>query len=378
MSKEVIRVDFDELEKIAGRFAQRSDATAEMHGAVLRAFEQLQNGGWAGRGSESFTAEMEGEVIPAIRRLIAALAEAAAVTRQLGEIYQAAQEEGAQGFNTGGSGGRDLGSRLAGALAIDPSVLLGLTGGGSWSGDGSGFRPLDAQIASVRELAQELGLLPNGPFPGGGGTPPGSSEIFPLPEDWLAGVNGSLQGTIAGEFNEYGIPQDWLDGVLSGSGSPNDYGIPQDWLAGVTEGGGGASGGSGGSGGPTETTGGGGSSGGGTGGGSGGGTGGDRPSDRGARFATPSDFRGGGGTAGGVGKAEPASGPLRYQPSGGGGSAAPAAAPQKALLFPAAAGSGASAAAGGGGPQLASLGIAAVSPFVAMLGKAILGDRKKD
>ena len=49
-----------------------------------------------------------------------------------------------------------------------------------------------------------------------------------------------------------------------------------------------------------------------------------------------------------------------------------------ALAMGAAAAGGATAAKGQGGPELASLGIAAVSPFVAMLGKAILGDREND
>ena len=197
---EIIRVDYEALAKIADQFGREAEAIEQMLQKIRGSMAPLQNGGWVGRGSEAFFAEMEGDILPAARRLADALGQASAVSRQVGEMMQGAEEEACSPFRAGESGG-----------AAGPAV--GPVGG-------------------------RLSGRPAGVGPGG--------NMY-VPQDWLSGVSGFARGGGGRAVNDWGIPQNWLDGVAGamGIGGGGNYGIPQDWLSGVTDalGGSGASGG---------------------------------------------------------------------------------------------------------------------------------------
>jgi WXG100 family type VII secretion target len=98
MSADIVQAKYDELEMIATCFGQWADSNAEMSNRLRQCAEKLINGDWIGKGVEAFSAEMKGEVCPAMQRLTDALAEARSVTLEVKEIIEWAEEEAASPF----------------------------------------------------------------------------------------------------------------------------------------------------------------------------------------------------------------------------------------------------------------------------------------
>jgi WXG100 family type VII secretion target len=101
MSAPLIQAQYDDLEKIAERFAQQADLIEQMQQQVRQVTDALKNGGWQGQGSDAFQAEMEGEIFPAINRLSHALQEGSRSTSQIAEVIKAAEEEASTPFRNG-------------------------------------------------------------------------------------------------------------------------------------------------------------------------------------------------------------------------------------------------------------------------------------
>lgn len=133
-----IRADYDELMKLAGKWNQEAQSCATMLQSLRQVMETLQGGDWVGPGASAFYAEMNGIIIPALRRLIAALEQAAQCCRQLAELFKRAEDEAAaqlkkqQGGGGGGGGGAPppAGAPSGG----DSDTETGETGGGGGGG----------------------------------------------------------------------------------------------------------------------------------------------------------------------------------------------------------------------------------------------------
>jgi WXG100 family type VII secretion target len=89
---------YDQLDQIAARFANQSQVVQDTIQKVQSSMENLENGGWIGRGSDAFFAEMHGEVMPATRRLQEALDEASRVTREISRLVKQAEQEASSPF----------------------------------------------------------------------------------------------------------------------------------------------------------------------------------------------------------------------------------------------------------------------------------------
>lgn len=388
MNTDVIRADYDELETIAVRFGKSSQVVTQMQSRVHQAFSQLQDGGWIGQGADSFFREMDDRVLPAVQRLHEALTEAQRITALIKHLLQEADEEAANpfrgtdatvpgGFRGGLTGGLldDIGQNFG--IGIGASLGAAI-GGGVWGPDG--FNP--ALGASINDLVGRGfgGDVPSPVFFQNGGLAPGGAE-YGIPQDWLSGVVDSLQEYIGASYNDYGIPHDWLSGVTEGLGGVNDWGIPPDWLSGVEDGlmngggngsgvgGGGAAGSAGAP--PAETTpleepei-----------GGSGSGGASSPPSDIHSPYGNARDFRMGSGTSAPV-PVTADGGKFLYQSlgglSGGGATGDIGATPVTIARPPIGEAAAAAAVVAGSSGQIGvPFGIAAASPFIALLGKAV-------
>jgi WXG100 family type VII secretion target len=93
-----IKAHYEQLEHVATRFANQSQAIQQMLQKVNTSMDKLENGGWIGRGSDAFFHEMHGTVLPASQRLQHVLDEAGQVTRQVAQTLHAAEEEAANIF----------------------------------------------------------------------------------------------------------------------------------------------------------------------------------------------------------------------------------------------------------------------------------------
>jgi WXG100 family type VII secretion target len=142
MSANIIQAQYDTLDSIAARFNARAEATTDMHSHIMRGFEALTQDGWEGKGVAAFSAEMNGEIFPAVQRMTHALQEAQAVTLEAKAILQQAEEEaqrlfGGEGFvgaPGGGSGAMGApstpgGSGQAGQSSNIQGFVGAITGG---------------------------------------------------------------------------------------------------------------------------------------------------------------------------------------------------------------------------------------------------------
>lgn len=377
---DIIRADYEALEKVAAGFGQHSDAVEQMLQTVIRSMSKLQDGGWIGRGAEAFFKEMESETLPAVRRLVDALAQASQATSQIGDIFRSAEEEASSPFRNGAAAGSRMGALGGAAAGVGFGAGIGAAAGTGSPLGGAGY---GNTLGNNFFGGNMWGSDTYGYTPGG--------EDWGIPRDWLSGVSGSLQNYTSNSYDDWGIPRDWLSGVeeaFSGPAAGSTGAQPESAAAGgAGETGGGSGGGGGG-----DSGGGGGS---GTGGGSGGmgettprepsqpiGTGqasSSRPETHirdpysgGRSFAR--GFSSGGGTDAAEGSS-PQAGRLRYQAlsgvASGGVGASSASRPSSRMAASVGSGGAAQTGAGGQSSLGLSLGIAAASPFVALLGKAI-------
>jgi len=93
-----IRADYDQLEQVASRYANQSQAIQQMLQKVRGSMDKLEDGGWIGRGSDAFFQEMHSEVLPAVQRLQDVLDEASQVTKAIVALVKGAEEEASSVF----------------------------------------------------------------------------------------------------------------------------------------------------------------------------------------------------------------------------------------------------------------------------------------
>lgn len=84
MGVDVVRADYEAIEQVASRFAKQSSTTAQLASQVRQAYTPLRHDSWIGRGADAFFREMEGQIFPAVHRLIEALEEASRVSSRRG------------------------------------------------------------------------------------------------------------------------------------------------------------------------------------------------------------------------------------------------------------------------------------------------------
>lgn len=128
MAAPVIQVDYDRLAEVARGFERNAETAAAMHKQVQRNALALRQGGWEGRGFAAFCAEMDGVVLPAMRRLHAALGQAQTVTLKIAEVARQAEEEAAEPFKARDQVTIPLGSVTAGGVAAG---VLGVASAGA-------------------------------------------------------------------------------------------------------------------------------------------------------------------------------------------------------------------------------------------------------
>jgi WXG100 family type VII secretion target len=89
----MVKCDYDMLKSVAQEFRKAADNIAKMNQDIKSKYEPLAGGQWLGQGAKVFKGEMEGEVLPTLTRLQAALSQAAEVTGQIDQLIQGAEQE---------------------------------------------------------------------------------------------------------------------------------------------------------------------------------------------------------------------------------------------------------------------------------------------
>jgi len=95
---EKIEADYQQLATIAKNFAQEADTVEQMLKIIQTHLDNLEGGGWIGRGANSFFAEMHDDVLPGVQRLQAALEEASRVSGEIARMFREAEETASNRF----------------------------------------------------------------------------------------------------------------------------------------------------------------------------------------------------------------------------------------------------------------------------------------
>ena len=87
-----VQIEYDQVGAAANRFAQESAETEDLLARIQNLVDQLQGGGWIGRGADAFYAEMFDEVLPAVGRMAEALEETSTILRRISQILNDAEQ----------------------------------------------------------------------------------------------------------------------------------------------------------------------------------------------------------------------------------------------------------------------------------------------
>jgi WXG100 family type VII secretion target len=93
-----IQANYDELGNIANQFAQEAASMEQLLNKLQSLVGDLQNGGWIGRGANSFFGEMHDLVFPGMQKLNRALEDAGNATKQISNIISQAEHEASSLF----------------------------------------------------------------------------------------------------------------------------------------------------------------------------------------------------------------------------------------------------------------------------------------
>ena len=137
----IIRVDYDQMDKASRVFASESENVKRSIDSLKGVIEVLEGGDWIGEGANAFYREMHSQVMPALKRLMEALASAGRVTLEIKRIFEETEEDNSTVFSQflssiGDAGAADF--RRAGEIAMGERAGLGAMAGAAAGGGGGG------------------------------------------------------------------------------------------------------------------------------------------------------------------------------------------------------------------------------------------------
>src|SRR5688500_5184591 len=93
-----VEANYEMLGSIAKQFSQEADAIEQMLKNLESNIDQLEGGGWIGRGANAFYAELRDEVLPGVERLTQALEDASRTTSEIAKLFREAEETASNRF----------------------------------------------------------------------------------------------------------------------------------------------------------------------------------------------------------------------------------------------------------------------------------------
>jgi WXG100 family type VII secretion target len=82
----LIRVNYEMMKKFQNSFRGQESAVQKSTGNLTKVIEQLRGGDWIGEGATAFFAEMDNEVLPAMKRLQEVMTEGDRVSKEIEKI----------------------------------------------------------------------------------------------------------------------------------------------------------------------------------------------------------------------------------------------------------------------------------------------------
>jgi WXG100 family type VII secretion target len=93
------KLQYDELSGIVQKFRGEQQEIEALLKQTKGKVESLHNNQWVGEGSDKYFNEMEGQLLPAVSRLVGALGHAADVAQKIADTIRRHDEETKSFFN---------------------------------------------------------------------------------------------------------------------------------------------------------------------------------------------------------------------------------------------------------------------------------------
>ena|SRR3989338_1095269 len=93
-----VRADYDQLKEISNMFNRQAEGCQGKINKLKSDIETLRGGDWIGEGAKAFYREQDSEVMPGLKRLHHALAEAGNITAKLAQLMKQAEDESSSMF----------------------------------------------------------------------------------------------------------------------------------------------------------------------------------------------------------------------------------------------------------------------------------------
>jgi WXG100 family type VII secretion target len=101
MANGTIQIDYEQMIEVAKRFEQQTEVSGQIAQQLRQQLQTLENGGWAGEGSQAFFTEMNDRMLPALQRLAQGLEAGAHTVRQIATLFREAEEATRQPTQSG-------------------------------------------------------------------------------------------------------------------------------------------------------------------------------------------------------------------------------------------------------------------------------------
>jgi len=83
---QLIVVNYEMMKKFSNSFKGQETAVQQSIQKLTKVIEQLRGGDWIGEGAKQFYGEMDGDVLPALKRLQEAMSEGDRVSKEIEKI----------------------------------------------------------------------------------------------------------------------------------------------------------------------------------------------------------------------------------------------------------------------------------------------------
>jgi len=90
---DTVQVDYDQMSGISQRFGDQSDKVRAQHDKIVHQLDVLKQGAWIGPNADKYFEIMEGQLLPAVKRLFSALDHASDTTQKVAKMMRDADEE---------------------------------------------------------------------------------------------------------------------------------------------------------------------------------------------------------------------------------------------------------------------------------------------
>jgi WXG100 family type VII secretion target len=94
-----IQANYEDLAQAAAIFAREAQQTEQLLELIRRASDNVHGSSWVGRAADKYMGEMQGEVLPAVKRLVNALELSSGAIKRVADVMAQAEQQASSLLN---------------------------------------------------------------------------------------------------------------------------------------------------------------------------------------------------------------------------------------------------------------------------------------